>query len=426
MRLLGLLLPLALLANAVPARSATIDVPGDHTTIAAALLAASAGDTIRVSQGIYPEHNLQMKSHVTIEGATGVATDVTIDAMRLGRVFDCTDVFGAYFTGIRLANGEEHDGGAVLLEGSARLPSGCSATFVNCEFCQNNATYSGGALYCGRGANVYVTECHFQLNIAAEYGGAVHVYDGSSSANCYFGGCTFFQNGSGEQGGAVRTMYGGTLSFTACDFESNTSSRGGAADVRYAGNAIFNGCSFERNEGRSDGGAMFIFGSQCAVAGSVFVANSSAHGGAVCVDETLAANIQRCTFALNESSAGSAVYVWDVDGLEIDRCIMALAPVGVPVYCYESTVTLADCCVYGNADGDWVGAIAGQGSANDNKSDDPLFCDVFGDDCTLCSNSPCLPGNNEGMQIGAFLDGCGNCDAPVEEVSWGAIKALYR
>ena len=48
-------------------------------------------------------------------------------------------------------------------------------------------------------------------------------------------------------------------------------------------------------------------------------------------------------------------------------------------------------------------------------------------DLTLCGNSPCLPANNPwGVLIGAHDWSCGICASPVERVSWGQIKALYR
>jgi hypothetical protein len=51
----------------------------------------------------------------------------------------------------------------------------------------------------------------------------------------------------------------------------------------------------------------------------------------------------------------------------------------------------------GNGGGDWVGGIADQHGVRGNISADPLFCDPAG---------------------------CGGM--PVEAVSWGVLKALYR
>ena len=66
------------------------------------------------------------------------------------------------------------------------------------------------------------------------------------------------------------------------------------------------------------------------------------------------------------------------------------------------------------------------GPYNDNLFEDPLFCDVFAPDLTLCQTSPCLPENNVfGVLIGAHEQGCGTCSTAVQRTTWGAIKALY-
>ena len=53
--------------------------------------------------------------------------------------------------------------------------------------------------------------------------------------------------------------------------------------------------------------------------------------------------------------------------------------------------------------------------------------DVAGADFTLCANSPCLPEYNGcNVLIGAYGEGCAECSSPVEDRSWGAIKAMYR
>ncbi len=65
-----------------------------------------------------------------------------------------------------------------------------------------------------------------------------------------------------------------------------------------------------------------------------------------------------------------------------------------------------------------------------NLVTDPLFCDLAGGDYTLCDNSPCLLMNDPvGTSMGAYPDvaGCGACaSSTVRDISWGAIKALYR
>jgi hypothetical protein len=94
-----------------------------------------------------------------------------------------------------------------------------------------------------------------------------------------------------------------------------------------------------------------------------------------------------------------------------------------------SDVVLSCCDLHGNGDGDWVGPIADQYGINGNISMDPWFCyDEHAEEpYTLHSNSCCIPyspPNQECGLIGAWPAACG--PTPIEDVSWGSIKAMYR
>jgi hypothetical protein len=79
------------------------------------------------------------------------------------------------------------------------------------------------------------------------------------------------------------------------------------------------------------------------------------------------------------------------------------------------------CCVFGNGGG---GVMCGDTFGN--LYEDPLFCNLPGGDVTLQETSPCLPDNNEwGELIGAHDQGCEG-PVPVERISWGTIKSMYR
>ena len=111
------------------------------------------------------------------------------------------------------------------------------------------------------------------------------------------------------------------------------------------------------------------------------------------------------------------------------RCIVAFCTEGGAISCYSASGSPVFTCsdIHGNTGGDWVGHISDQSSVDGNFSADPLFCDVYNDDYALCANSPCLPGGNGcGVLIGARGKGCPDCNSPVEQSSWGAVKAMYR
>jgi hypothetical protein len=136
-----------------------------------------------------------------------------------------------------------------------------------------------------------------------------------------------------------------------------------------------------------------------------------------------------CTLVNNHSLGGyyPAIFVdGELEGVDIaiDRTIIAFN-IGPALYCeYGSQVTVQCCDLHGNTEGD---DLCGE-DLGGNFSADPLFCGAEEGDYSLDGYSPCLPGNHpDGVDcglIGALGQGCGA--TPVEETSWGRVKALYR
>jgi hypothetical protein len=103
------------LVNATPVAAATINVPGDYSTIQAAINAANPGDTIKVAAGIYEEQVVINKS-LTLQGAG----DTTIIKPSAGNI---TQVF----TGLFGYGGTKDIAGIVV----ANVPGGSSVTIKN-------------------------------------------------------------------------------------------------------------------------------------------------------------------------------------------------------------------------------------------------------------------------------------------------------
>ena len=106
--------------------------------------------------------------------------------------------------------------------------------------------------------------------------------------------------------------------------------------------------------------------------------------------------------------------------------IIAFSTDGGAVFCPPGADVALDCCdLFGNAEGDWTGGIAGQYGVSGNISADPLFCDPENGDFRLNQGSPCAPDQNPDCGgIGAWPVGCGS--TPAEATTWGGIKALFR
>ena len=119
-KLFGILLVMALvlsfsLVTATPVAAATINVPGDYSTIDAAINAANPGDTIQVAAGIYDEQVVINKS-LTLQGA-GDTTIIKPSADNLTQVF----------TGLFWYGGTKNIAGIVV----ANVPGGSSVTIKN-------------------------------------------------------------------------------------------------------------------------------------------------------------------------------------------------------------------------------------------------------------------------------------------------------
>ncbi|MEA3409209.1 MAG: right-handed parallel beta-helix repeat-containing protein, partial [Candidatus Eisenbacteria bacterium] len=155
-----LLVPAFLCIVASTAAAVTIHVPSDHSTIQNGISAASAGDTVLVACGTYYEHDITMRSGITLRSESGQADCATIDAEHVGHVLLCagisdqTRVEGFTLTG---GNGGQ-DGGAVQCLDS-------SPTFSNVVLRGSFASHGAG-MFCGAGSSPMIEHCIFRSNAA--------------------------------------------------------------------------------------------------------------------------------------------------------------------------------------------------------------------------------------------------------------------
>jgi hypothetical protein len=233
-------------------------------------------------------------------------------------------------------------------------------------------------------------------------------------------GFTILNGATVDGGGAVRCE-GGSPRIAECVFLDNAADFGGAISLTQ-GPARITDCEFYGNAATDGGGAVHAVDSQLTVRACTFGDNAADAGGGIWLggsDLTL----KLCTLSNNEGNLGSSVLL-DSSTATIEQCILAFGRLGRPVY--GGSPETFHCCVFGNADGDDL-----PGNAHDNLFVEPLLCDAYAASAGalgLCSNSPCLPGggNPWGLQIGSRVQGCLECDSPVQDSSWGSIKALFR
>jgi predicted outer membrane repeat protein len=225
-------------------------------------------------------------------------------------------------------------------------------------------------------------------------------------------------NGLSEGNGGAILAEGGLPVVTDCLFIGNSAAHGGA--IWAAGGPIrIRGCDFEQNTATGSGGAALLGGDDTVVENCLFYGNGAGDNGALMVagSDPL---IRDCSFVMNSGSPTACIGIAGDGGL-VERSVIAFNALGLGVS--GDGLEVCYCCVNGNEGGDEL-----PGDVHDClNSVDPLFCEVYAGELSLCRNSACLPGNNDWhVLIGARAQGCEECSSPTQRESWGALKAMFR
>jgi len=437
--LLILLCVLGALAGTATAGTVRVDVSGggDYQTIQEAMTAASGGDTILVAPGTYVG---QDNRDMTFGGkllyiASEAGAEVTvIDCQSAGRAFlmDGDAPLGATIEALTIRNGVAPTSGETAGWGGAIFCANGAPAILGCIF-EDCYAENGGALYCGISAVMAIVSCDFNDNEALYYGGSIYCY----GADVDIAKCDFTGNEAGISGGGVCCKTGTLVHISDCDFVDNLAPDGGGIYIGTFDNGgtepedpskIYY-CRFAENVA-SRGGGIFINGfTWVNAAGCVFDHNTATwQGGGIyaLTDYTRSLAVQGCTFCYNGAIHGGSIYSAGAFGFEmaITQSIFAFGTGGAAVQAEDyNSVAPSLCLAFGNVGGDQL-------PDSRNLQVDPLFCDVESGDYYLCNNSPCLSGNHPyGFSLGAHTSlytTCEACAAPVRDVSWGSIKALYR
>jgi hypothetical protein len=199
-------------------------------------------------------------------------------------------------------------------------------------------------------------------------------------------------------------------------------SQGGAINCTGT-SPLIEDCWFVSNSATSGAGAFFA-SSSAKLRNCVFRGNTALYGSGASFLSS-AVSVRNCTFCRNGGGGGAqgTLYCFNAPAPSLRRCVIAFSTAGPAMTCAGGSAPLTNhSIVFGNAGGD---ALCG--TATSNLSVDPLFCGMDTQDLTLCGNSPCLVGNNAwGEAVGALGVGCGSCTSPVQPVTWGRLKSLYR
>jgi hypothetical protein len=180
----------------------------------------------------------------------------------------------------------------------------------------------------------------------------------------------------------------------------------------------------------SSGGGVFCNTTLVAdIRNCTLIRNTGTNWGGGLTAGNVAPFVSNCTFYANSGAEGSGVMVLNSGRVSLSNSIIAFGGGGAALTCRGSGSAELTCCdIYGNSGGDWTGCIRDQNGFDGNIAASPVFCDAAADVLTLRVDSRCAPFTQPNTQcalIGAWPVGC-NIPDPVDNVTWGGLKSLYR
>lgn len=380
--------------QARPAAAALLQVPEDHATIAAALAAASSGDTVSIATGTYYEHDLVWPPGVSILGRAGGPESVVIDAQTQGRVV-----------------------------GGENLVPENELAYVTLRGGHEPGLYGSGLMAVGDPIlhDLIIEEC---ISTTVIYGIGLYVDGGATITDCVL---------RNNRSTAADTKGGGAW----LDTWANRPVR--VQNIEVYGNQA------------DDGSGLFIRGRYAYVDGlychdnlgvGLAAYDVSAYGGGPTIENSLFVDntssaiyffaelvLRNCTIVGNgpEGSGWGALACWSTWDYPhhptIAQCIIANNK-GSGISWYEPSPYTIECNnVHGNAYANYVNLPDLTGEEG-NVSVDPQFCGSGVGNYGLQADSPCAPENNDcGLLMGVYPVACGG--TAVESLSWSKLKSLY-
>lgn len=322
-----------------------LTVPGDFSTIQSAIDAASSGDYVMVSPGLFNELIDFSGKAITVEGSGSGATIID----------------GAGLSGPVVRFASEEGSGSVLSHvrvshGSGEITSDPVFGDVKC----------GGGIFV-RSASPHIHDCVIEAN--ATWGGAGMC---NVSASPTVSDCSFRSNVSEGHGGGIYNVNGSMPLIERCSFESNTASWGGGMTNTTGSDAVIIDCNFVANITLNVGGGMFNRSysspivTNCNFFGNTQINNPVGSGGGMCT--------------YGAGTGGGPCYpvvtgcVFEGNTVTGDGGGMANA--------YYSHTTIVNCVFRNNSCGRDGGGVAAIG---ESQPDAPSNLDVS--DCVFESNS---------------------------------------
>jgi parallel beta-helix repeat protein len=406
-RLLSAVLPLAVFLIApTPAHAALLEVPADFPTIQAAINAASPGDTVLVSPGIYAENiNFQGKA-ITVTSQKGPKKTI-ID----GGANDSVATFasgegpGSTLNGFTLRNGRSGFDTPGFGDGGGIRISSTSPTITGNRIVDNRACAGPG--------------------ISIKFGSSL--IQGNTISRNQQHGCS-----GGIGGGGIRIGGSGTARVLDNVISDNTmtSANGGGIALFSAGTPTIQGNTITGNTATgispcaAGGGISMVNFSDALIAGNLITGNSAGCGGGISWGVPSGFRgplLVNNTIADNDSAQGSGIFAdgFDTQTLMVNNIIVAKGA-QTAVFCgnFDANPPMFKSNdVFSPTGSAYGGICTNQTGLNDNISADPIFVNPGSGDYHLQAGSPVIDkGDNSAPSLPANdldgdprkLDGDGN------------------
>jgi parallel beta-helix repeat protein len=242
-RQLTLLIIALIIHQTIFATTITVCTSGcDHTTISAAISAATAGDIIDIQDAIHTEANIAIDKNLTIQGQGQTTTTVQANAVQADAedgVFKILTVgLTITFQNMTIRNGNADGAASSTLDTGGAIYIRCNAS-TNVTF--DHVTISNNKSLGDRGGGVYITD------------------DGTGEGTVTFTNCVIKDNeatGSGGDGGGIANRGANVLTMTKCTISGNTAGDdGGGFYVSEDGSTNkFINCTIYNNSGGGSSG----------------------------------------------------------------------------------------------------------------------------------------------------------------------------
>jgi parallel beta-helix repeat protein len=291
----------------VQATAADINVPADHATIQAAIVAANPGDVVIVAPGTYLEAIDFLGKAITVRSTDpndiGVVMATIIDGNGADHVVQCVNSEGpdTILSGFVITGGNANGGGSNN-DGGGMYNFNSSPTVTNCSFSGNEATSLGGGMY-NEGGNPTVTNCLFHDNSAVGGGGMTNFNSSPTLTNS-----SFLGNSANSVGGGIHNFFS-SPTLTNCSFSGNTANSDGGGMYSDSGSPTLTNCSFSGNTSvNAGGGGMYNVASSSTVSNCSFSGNTANSNGGGMYNVVISPTVSNTGFCNNTPNAINGTY----------------------------------------------------------------------------------------------------------------------